>query len=112
MIKAYSSPQTAWAESTAPATPQAVLGCAEELFKTVLTCGSMLALAPETLGASVVAAVPCAIQAMGFGKCLADKLAEEDAASVRQALERACLDRGGVPLDTGTEVSCFVLREP
>jgi len=88
-----------------------VAGCAEEALKTVLTCGGMLALAPETLGASVLAAIPCAIQAMGFGRCVAGELAREDDAAIRQAAEAACLERGGIPISTDSDVTCFTLRD-
>jgi hypothetical protein len=110
LVSDYSPPEPAVVR--AASVPEAAVACVGEALRMVLTCGGMLALAPESLGASLVAAAPCALQAMTLGQCIAREMANEDAESVRLAAEMACADRGGIPIATDRDVTCFILREP
>lgn len=90
---------------------EALSRCGDNLFKTAVSCGTVIALAPQTLGTSLLAAVPCALEAASLGKCLGDESAQTEVSEQVDAYQEQCEATGGVAIPSDTQVTCLIVRD-
>lgn len=78
--------------------------CGDDFLKLAVTCGTALFATPATLGAAILTALPCAVQSVSVGKCIAE------ANAANHPGVRECEASGGIPLVTREQILCFIER--